>query len=116
MSKLFKIARLLFYFFITIIFFFVGIYIAKLVGAGKNQMLAAGAIVLFYGLISAGMAFILALLVAHKLKHNTLIKINKILGIVFFLLISLATYKFITHEDKDSLKENPKKTTTPIYK
>lgn len=114
MNKLFKPANFLFYFLSIIVFFVVGLYVAKLVGAGKGQMLAGGAIVLFYGLVSSVIAFILALIVANNVNHKTIIAINKILGLVFFLLVCLITYKIITRDKKeDPVKELPKKTTAP---
>jgi len=114
MKKLFKPASLLFYFLMVIVFFFIGLFFAKLVGAGKNQMLAGGAIVLFYGLVFAGIAFTLALFVAYGVKHNTLIKFNKVLGVLFFVLACIIAYKVITREKKeDPVKDYPKKTTEP---
>ncbi len=97
MKKLLKPASLLFYFLVIIVFFFVGLYIAKLLDVGKGQMLAGGAIVLFYGLVSAGLAFVLALFVAYAVKHSTLIKINKIIGILFFTLVCIITYLLMSH-------------------
>ncbi len=114
MKNLIKPASLLFYFFSVIVFFFIGIYVAKLVGAGKNQMLAGGAIVLFYGVVVAGIAFILSLFIASKVKLSIVIKINKILGILFLLLVCFTAYKFITREKtEEPVKEYPKKTTAP---
>jgi len=114
MKKLLKPASLLFYFLMVIVFFFIGLYLAKLVGAGKGQMLAGGATVLFYGLVSSGIAFTLALFVAHGVNHNTLIKFNKVLGVLFFLIVSITAYKVITREKKeDPVKDHPKETTAP---
>lgn len=99
------------------VFFLIGIYFAKLVGAGENQMLAGGAIIFFYGLVSAGMAFILALFIAYGVRHSTLIKLNKVLGAFFFLLICITAYKFVAREKKeDPAKDYPKKTTAPANK
>jgi energy-coupling factor transporter transmembrane protein EcfT len=98
----------------VIVFFFVGLFFAKLVGAGKNQMLACGAIVLFYGLVSAGIAFTIALFITYTLKHHTLIKFNKVLGLLFIVLAFLIAYKVITREKKEEPVNNyPKKTSAP---
>ncbi len=97
MKKLVKPASLLFYILIVILFFFIGLYVAKLVDAGKGQMLAGGAIVLFYGLISAGLAFVLALFVAYAVKHSTLVRMNKIFGVLFFILVCIIAYMFMSH-------------------
>ena len=114
MKKLFKPASLLFYFFVVIVFFLTGLFFAKLVGAGKNQMLAGGAIVLFYGLVSAGIAFTIALFVAYTVKHNTLVLFNKVLGVIFIVLVSITAYKVVSREKKeDPVKDYPKKTTAP---
>lgn len=117
MKKLFKPASLLFYFLTVIVFFFIGLFFAKLVGAGINQMLAGGAIVLFYGLVSAGIAFTLALFVAIGVKHSTLIKFNKVLGVLFFVLACIIAYKVFTREKKeDPVKDYSKKTIAPASK
>jgi len=117
MTKLFKPASILFYFLITIVFFIGGIYVAKLVGAGKNQMLAGGAIVLFYGIISAFLSFLLSIFFAYRIKHNTLVWLNKLLGILFFLMICLVAVPLITGKKKvQQEQEYQQKTTTPINK
>ena len=117
MKKLLKPASLLFYFLMVVVFFIIGLYVAKLAGAGKNQMLAGGAIVLFYGLVSSGIAFLLALFVAHGVKHNSVIKFNKILAILFFLLVSITAYKVMAREKKeDPVKVYPKKTAAASQK
>lgn len=114
MKKLLKPASLLFYLLMVIVFFFIGIYVAKIVGAGNNQMLAGGAIVFFYGLVSTGIAFILALFLAYTVEHPLLIKFNKGLGVLFFLLVCLTAYNFITREKKeDPQKDYPRKTSAP---
>lgn len=115
MKKLINPASLFLYFFTIIVFFFVGIYAAKLIGAGKNQMLAGGAIVFFYGVVSSIIAVIGALFVAHGVNHSTIIRINKILAIFFFLLVGLTSYMFITREKRENpVHENREKTTAPV--
>lgn len=115
MKKLIKPASLVFYLLIVLVFFFVGMYVAKLVGAGKNQMLAGGAIVLFYGIASAGIAFILAIPLVYRVEHTTIVRINKILGILFFLLIFYTTYKLVTRTKEEApVEEHSKKTTATV--
>lgn len=115
MKKLIKPASFLFYFLIVFVFFFLGIYTAKLTGAGKDQMLAGGAIVLFYGLASSAMALIMALFIAYRVSHSTIVKINKIVGILFFLLVILTAYNFITRDKKEIPRKNhPEKTNATV--
>ncbi|MGB4838353.1 MAG: hypothetical protein WBP08_05095 [Saprospiraceae bacterium] len=115
MKRLITPASILFSFLMVIVFFLLGIYVSKLVGADKNQMLAGGAIVLFYGLVSSGIAFILSLFIAYKVNQNTLINFNKALGVLFFLLVSITAYNYITREKKeDPATGYPNKTTSPV--
>ena len=115
MKKLFKPACLLFYFLTVIVFFFIGLYVASLVGAGKNQMLAGGAIVLFYGLVSAGLSFVLALIVAYRVTLRSVITINKILGVLFLVFIGLTAYKIMDQEkNKKPAQTYPNRTTAPV--
>ena len=61
MKKLFKPASLLLYFLTILSFFLAGFLYAALTGAGKGQGLAGGAIVLGYGVLSAGVAFVISI-------------------------------------------------------
>ena len=77
-------------------------------------MLAGGAIVLFYGMASAGIAWIISLFVAYRIPHHTLIKFNIILGILFVTLACFVAYQFINREKSSSPVEESPKTKTVI--
>ena len=115
MNKLFKPASLLLYLLAVMVFFIGGLFVAKLTGAGKGQMLAGGAIVLFYGIVAAGLAFITALFVARSASHESVVKINKILGAVVIVLAIIIAYNLSTRQKKqDSNDPLPPKTTAPV--
>lgn len=86
MRNLFKPASFLFYVLALICFFFIGLFIAKNTGAGENQGLAGGAIVLFYGIVTAGIALIVSFLAAYSLELKYIITLNKILGALLLVL------------------------------
>lgn len=75
-------------------FFFIGILIAGLVGAGKGQMLAGGAIVLGYGVIGSITGFCLALFTTSMATRSTILKANGFLTISIFALIAWFTFKY----------------------
>jgi hypothetical protein len=117
MNKLIKPASLLLYLLTIIVFFVGGLFVSKFLGAGKGQMLAGGAIVLFYGLVTAGLAFIASLFVVRSLSHLTVVKINKVLGAIFIILASVVAYKISTREKNDEPIDNPApKPTAPVDK
>ncbi len=114
MKNLFKPACLLMYVLIILVFFMAGMTLAGVSGAAKGQGLAGGAIVFFYGVITAIIAFILSLFVAYKAKVSTVIKINKIFGMLFLIAACLFVYRVITINKNDTpVKELPTKITAP---
>ena len=115
MKKLIRPASILFCFLIVVIFFLAGMYLAKLVGAAKSQGLAGGAIVLFYGLVSAVIAFIVALVMVYQVRHGTIVKANWVFGIIFLLLVSLLAYRIKTlDKNEEPVNDYPKKPTSPV--
>lgn len=96
MDKLFKLASILMYMLTLLLFFIVGMTIAGVTGVAKNQGLAGGAIVFFYGIITAIIAFIVALFVAFKTTPETILKINKILGVLLLLALCGIGYRIAT--------------------
>ena len=114
MKTLLKPASLLMYLLVILVFFMVWTTIAGVTGAGKGQGLAGGAIVFFYGVNTAIIAFVASLFVANKAKVGNIIKINKYLGILLLIAICLITYRVITHYNKEvTVKEYPTEVTTP---
>jgi len=114
MNKLFKPASILMYLLVIIIFFMAGMTLAGVSGVADGQGLAGGAIVFFYGVISAIIAFMFSLFVVYKTKIITVIKINKILGVVFLLAVCIFIYRIILiNKDETPEKELPTKVTAP---
>ena len=95
MKKLFKPACLFLYLLTIIVFFFIGTFYVGISGAAKNQGLAGGAIVLWYGLNYAFFAFLASLFLAYHASPGTIVRVNKILGITFLVVISIFVYLFI---------------------
>jgi len=117
MKKLVKPYNLLLYFLTIIAFFFVGVSIAGITGAGKNQGLAGGAIVFGYGIIASFFAFASALLFSLKLERNIIIIINKFLTIIVLLFLAYFTLNYYTNvkqkQDQQEI-EISNKPTEPI--
>ena len=115
MKNLIKPASLLLYLLTVIVFFAGGLLFAIITDAAKNQGLAGGAIVLFYGVIAAFIAFVISIFVAHLARHKTVVIINRILGVICLVIASYFIYNHITKEKKESpiKKEYPKKPTAP---
>lgn len=90
-SKMLKAYSFLFYLICLLFGFFLGVSYAVITEAGKDQMLAAGAIVIGYGVISAIIAFILSLFASNKLSPKTIIRLNILLSI--FILGFTLFYK-----------------------
>jgi len=111
MKKYFRAASLLFYLLTLLVFFFVGLLYAKWIGAGKNQGLAAAAIVLGYGVLFAAIALCMAIFSARNLSIKMLRRLNLVFTIVlasllFFLWVSR------TRELQEKRGNIPKKVTT----
>ncbi|MEW4925556.1 hypothetical protein [Algibacter sp. 2305UL17-15] len=71
----------LLYFLMLIASFFAGLTYAGIVGAGKNQGLAGGAIVLGYGVMGAVIGLVVSLIVANKAKRKIIIWLNVALAV-----------------------------------
>ncbi len=103
---------LLFYFLAFFTGFFVGVIIAGLLQAGKDQMLAAGAIVLGYGVLGGGIGFIASLFLANSLSRKVLLRINLILSICLFIFVGY----FYTNYQKRKAEKLRQKQTEPSFK
>lgn len=107
MKKILKPASLLFNLLMVIVFLFVGIYIAGLVGAGEGQMLAGGAIVLMWGLMFAGVAFIASFFITAKTPHKTVVRLNWLLLVVLLVLYGITHYRYVQRQkEKEKEKED----------
>ena len=86
-NKRFSSGRIMMYILIPIVFLFLGASASSFLGAADDQGLAGGAIVLFYGLISALTVLIIALLFSTLLSSTTIRKINLILSFLVLLIL-----------------------------
>ena len=113
MKNFFKPARIGFYILMLLVFFIIGLYFAGYIEAGKNQGLAGGAIVLGYGVMFGGIAFVASFFIAHFLE----IKKIKIINWAFLVLL-LATYgythyKFNQRKTEHKVEDESYQNTTP---
>lgn len=96
MKTFFKPSNILFYFLSALVFFFLGMIFAGVTNAGKDQGLAAGAIVFGYGIISGFVACISAILAVRILKEHYVVLMNKIFGVIIITLLAFFIYRFST--------------------
>lgn len=104
MRNTFKLASFLCYLLTLVVFFFLGMYLVSWTGAAEGQGLAGGAIVLFYGLITAIIGLVLAIILANKSSIKTIKTVNVVLGVVLIVIASFITYQVMTQSD-DSTPE-----------
>ncbi len=102
MKKLFKPACLLLYLLTVMVFFLIGLLYADWIDAGKNQGLAAAAIVLGYGVVFSIVAMLLSFFVAYHMKHKAIVRINLIFGILVLAGVLLILYKV---NERNKLRE-----------
>lgn len=115
MKKGFKPASIVFYILMFVVFFFIGIYIAGFVGAGKNQMLAGGAIVVGWGVMFAAIAFLASFFIVYYLQHKSIVRLNWILFVSLLILYGITHYRYIKRQkDKEKIEQAPIKHTKPI--
>ncbi|MFQ5584939.1 MAG: hypothetical protein ACE5GL_10930 [Calditrichia bacterium] len=117
MKTFFKPSKIIFYLLSAFLYFFLGIIFAKITGAGKNQMLAGGAIVLGYGVVSGFFAFIAAIIAAQFLKNTTIVFFNKIFAIAIVLFWAFFAYRFQTRDrslDKAPVPRRPTTAPAPL--
>ncbi len=116
MKKGFKPASIAFYFLMLIVFFIIGIYIAGFVGAGKNQMLAGGAIVVGWGVLFAAIAFFASFFIVYYTQHRNIVRLNWILLVLLVILYGITQYRYIERQkekkNEEVRKEQPQKKTT----
>jgi hypothetical protein len=115
MKKIFKPASILFNILCLLVFFIVGMYFAALIEAGKNQGLAGGAIVLGWGILFAGIAFITSFFVTHKVEHRKIVIGNWILFVLLLIGYGVTHYRFMQRDKQQKERNEPyqKKSTTP---
>ena len=95
MKKLLKPAIFLLAFLALICFFLIGLVIAKLTAAAEGQGLAGGAIVLFYGLVSALIGLIAAIALGYFLPLKRIKQLNLV---VFILALVVFAYLWLSRD------------------
>jgi len=81
-----------------LVFFFAGVYYAVLTGAAEGQGLAAGAIVIGYGVFTAFTAFFFSFIITYHSSLEWITRLNQILAIILLLFISITAYRVISRE------------------
>ena len=97
-----------------LLFFMVGLFAAMLFGAGKDQMLAGGPIVLFWGLIFAVLAVVASVILALHTSPKTIVTVNWVLLVIVVLLYGIGYYSFNKRSNNESAPEPPTQTTVPL--
>tara|TARA_A100000171_G_C2140545_1_gene155538 strand:- start:25969 stop:26973 length:1005 start_codon:yes stop_codon:yes gene_type:complete len=115
MKNFFKPARIGFYLLMLISFFLIGLHFAGFIDAGKGQGLAGGAIVLGYGIMFAGIAFVASFFIAHFLEIS---KIKIINWVLLLLVLGILGYTYYEFKKQDTLQKErnapyQNKNTTP---
>lgn len=106
MKKLLKPACIGFYILMLLSFFVLGLFFAGAIEAGKHQGLAGGAIVLGYGVLFGGIAFVASFFIAYYLN----VKIIKIINwVLLVLLLTTWSIKFYEFRQRDKLREEKNK-------
>ena len=96
-----------------LVFFAIGLYFAALVEAGKSQGLAGGAIVLGYGVLFGGAAFVSSFFIAYHVKHKLVVRFNWILLLLLIIAYGITHYRYLERKnEQDSPPNLNKKPTT----
>ena len=111
-KKLFNKSALLLYVLIIPIFFILGILGAKFAEVAKHQGLAGGAIVLFYGIITALVAIFLAGIFVYFVNQELIKKVNKIFALILGLLALYILFNVLTKEKPAEKFQEPPRTPT----
>lgn len=110
MKQFLKPAFLLFYLLMPVSFFFIGLLFAKWIDAGKGQMLAAGAIVLGYGVLFAVLALVASFIIVRYIKHRLVVITNIVLAV---LLLSCLLYFRVQYNNRNKPEPVEEKTISP---
>lgn len=93
MNRIFKPASLLMYVLVGLVFFVVGAAVSGVADVAKGQGLAGGAIVVYYGIVTAIVAFIASLFIAYKTSNDAVVRINKIFGVLLLLVVCIVVFR-----------------------
>lgn len=113
MKKALTPSKIGFYILMLISCLLLGFFIAGFSGAGKNQGLAGGAIVLGYGVIAGAIGFIASFFIASIISKKALVLTNWVLLILILLMAGYTQYRFQERQkEKKEQQETPKRIPT----
>lgn len=107
MKKLFKPASLLFNVLCLLVFFLAGVFFAGWIEAGKNQGLAAAAIVLGWGVLFGVLALIVSLFLTYHLYHRKIVMGNWVLLGCLLLGYGITHYRYVQRKKLKEEKNIP---------
>ncbi len=93
-KQMIKPYSFLLYFLAFVASFFGGVSYAGWIEAAKDQMLAAGAIVLGYGVMGAIIGLFAALIIAYGAGRTVIIRLNMILPLIIIAFVAYYAIKF----------------------
>lgn len=111
--KMLKPYSFLLYFLSLLVFFFVGVSYAGWIEAGKNQGLAAGAIVLGYGFVGGLLGICASLFAAYHLQRAHIFRLNIILALSLAAFCTFYTVKYQRKKQERQSLIIPKKKPNP---
>jgi hypothetical protein len=85
--------------------FLLGAFVTKWSGAAEGQGLAAGAIVIYYAVLSSVIGTMVSFIVAYFSPSKLIAKINWLLLIVLLLMIAVLAYQIRQKKSEKDLKE-----------
>ncbi|MEM7086844.1 MAG: hypothetical protein AAF489_11715, partial [Bacteroidota bacterium] len=103
-----------FYFLLAIVFFFFGMYLAKITGAAKGQGLAGGAIVFGWGVLFGGIAFIASFFIVRYLAHKWIVRLNWLLLLIVAAAYGITHYNYLERQKEKSEEKFDPPPTTPV--
>jgi len=117
MKKFFRPAALLLYFLVLVVFCCLGMLVAAWLGMARDQGLAGGAIILWYGIVSAVFGLIGALIVVSLASPKVVRQLNRILAILLLIITIYLTYRLITLSGTEPVgcKIAPKVSPVEVY-
>ncbi len=113
MHKLTKPVSLLFVFLLFAIGFMLGGFYTQYSTSAVNDGMADGAVVVFNGLLFGFIGLFLALFFVISTSPRTVSIGNRILVLIFTVLLGILIYQYITLEEPDPVDEIPQAVTSP---
>lgn len=100
-----------------LVFTILGMYIAGWFQAGKGQGLAAGPIIIGWGLLCGCVAFIASFFMARQLTQKTIIRLNLLLLVILLAAYSITQYRYSQrkkHQSDPDLEQLQQKPNQPV--